>query len=170
MVQTQIYTWLLEKSYLWLYGSLLVKLCLCFLICCLGSSETLDEEQDTSKEQVSFDFMVAVTICSDFEAQENSLSLFPLFPHLYAMKWWDWMPCSSIFECWVLSQLFHSSLSPSSRDFSSSFLSAIRMVSPAYMRSLVFLWAILIPDCASSNLTFLMMYSSYRLNKQGENI
>ena len=34
-----------------------------------------------------FNFMVAVTICSDFGAQENkSLSLFLLFPHLFAMK------------------------------------------------------------------------------------
>ena len=32
-------------------------------------------------------FMASVTICSDFGAQENSLSLFPLFPHLLAMKW-----------------------------------------------------------------------------------
>ena len=31
-------------------------------------------------------FMAAVTICSDFGDQENSLSLFPLFPHLFAMK------------------------------------------------------------------------------------
>ena len=29
-----------------------------------------------------------------FRAQENSLSLFPLFFHLFAMKWWDWMPWS----------------------------------------------------------------------------
>ena len=29
-------------------------------------------------------FMAAVTICSDFAAQKNSLSLFPLFPHLFA--------------------------------------------------------------------------------------
>ena len=36
-----------------------------------------------SKEQMFFNFMAAVTICSDFGAQENkSLSLFPLFPHL----------------------------------------------------------------------------------------
>ena len=34
----------------------------------------------SSKKQVSFNFMAAVTICSDFEAQENSLSLFPIFP------------------------------------------------------------------------------------------
>ena len=37
------------------------------------------------------------------------------FLHLSAMKWWDQMPGSSFFECWVLSQLFHSPLSPSSR-------------------------------------------------------
>ena len=30
-----IYTWLLEKPGLWLYGPLLAKWCLCFLICCL---------------------------------------------------------------------------------------------------------------------------------------
>ena len=40
----------------------------------------------SSKEQASFNFMAAVTICSDFRAQETSLSLFPLFPHLFAMK------------------------------------------------------------------------------------
>ena len=36
-------------------------------------------------------FMAAVTICSDSEAQKNSLSL---FTHLFAMKWWDQMPGS----------------------------------------------------------------------------
>ena len=45
----------------------------------------------SSKEQASFNFMAAVTIHSDFGAQEN-LSLVPLFPHLFAMKCWDWMP------------------------------------------------------------------------------
>ena len=38
-----------------------------------------------------------------------------LFPHLFAMKWWDQMPWSSFLKCWVLSQLFLSPLSPSSR-------------------------------------------------------
>ena len=59
--------------------------------------------------------MAAVTICSDFGATQNKVSLFPLFPHLLAMKWWDQMPWSSFFECWVLSQLFHSPLPLSSR-------------------------------------------------------
>ena len=31
------------------------------------------------------------------------------------MKWWDQVPWSLFYECWVLSQLFHSPLSPSSR-------------------------------------------------------
>ena len=47
-----------------------------------------------SKEQVSFIFTAAVTVCSDFGAQENKMSLLSLFPHLFAMKWWDWMPWS----------------------------------------------------------------------------
>ena len=34
------------------------------------------------------------TIFSDFGVQKNSQPLFPLFPHLFAMKWWDWMPWS----------------------------------------------------------------------------
>ena len=56
------------------------------------------------------------------------------------------------------------------RFFSASSLSAIRVVSSAYLRSLIFHPAILIPACASSSPTFLMMYSAYKLNKQGDNI
>ena len=39
-----------------------------------------------------------------------------IIPHLFAMKWWDQMPWSLFFECWVLRPLFHSPLSHSSRD------------------------------------------------------
>ena len=56
------------------------------------------------------------------------------------------------------------------RLFSSSSLSAIRVVSSAYLRLLIFLPAILIPACASSSLAFLMIYSAYKLNKQDDNI
>ena len=38
------------------------------------------------KQQVSFNFMAEVTVHSDFGAKENTLSLFLLFPHLFAMK------------------------------------------------------------------------------------
>ena len=44
------------------------------------------------------------------------------------------------------------------RLFSSSSLSAIRVVSSAYLRLLIFLPAILISVCASSSLAFHMMY------------
>ena len=54
--------------------------------------------------------------------------------------------------------------------FSSFSLSAIRVVSSAYLRSLIFLPAILIPTCASSSPAFLTMYSAFKLNKQGNNI
>ena len=53
------------------------------------------------------------------------------------------------------------------RLFSSSSLSAIRVGTSAYLRLLIFLLAILIPAYGSSSPPFLMMYSAYKLNKQG---
>ena len=40
----------------------------------------------------------------------------------------------------------------------------------AYLRLFIFLLAILIPACASSSPAFPMMYSAYKLNKQGDDI
>ena len=56
------------------------------------------------------------------------------------------------------------------RLFSSSSLSAIRVVSSAYLRLLIFLPAILIPACATSSLALCKMYSACKLNKQGNSI
>ena len=42
--------------------------------------------------------------------KQKRLSLFPLFPQLFAMKWWHQMPWSYFSECWVLGQFFHSPL------------------------------------------------------------
>ena len=67
-----------------------------------------------------------------------------------------------------------SSLTFIKRLFSSSSLSAVRLVSSTQpyqlTRLLIFLPEILIPVCASSSLAFHMMYSANRLNKQGGNI
>ena len=52
----------------------------------------------------------------------------------------------------------------------SSSLSVIRVVLSAYLRSLIFLLAILIPACASCSPALLMMYSAYKLNEQGDDI
>ena len=46
------------------------------------------------------------------------------------------------------------------RLFSFSSLSAIRVISPAYMRLLIFLLAILIPTCNTSSPAFCIMYSA----------
>ena len=52
------------------------------------------------------------------------------------------------------------------RLFSSSSLSAIRVVSSAYLRLLIFLPAILIPACASSSPVFLMITVANNLTSQ----
>ena len=54
--------------------------------------------------------------------------------------------------------------------FSFSLLSARKVASSVYLRLLIFLPAILIPACTSFSLGFHMMYSAYKLNKQGDNI
>ena len=55
------------------------------------------------------------------------------------------------------------------RLFRSYSLSAIRVMSSAYLRLLIFLLVILISACASSSLVSLMIYSACKLNKQGGN-
>ena len=86
----------------------------------------------------------------------------------HEVMWMDAM----ILVLWMLSFKLAFSLSSFTfikRLFSSSLLSAIRVVSSAYLRLLIFLPSTLIPACASSSLAFLMMYSAYKLNKQGDN-
>ena len=71
-------------------------------------------------------------------------------------------PDAMIFVFWILSlkpTFPFSSFTFIKRLFSSSSLSAIRVVSAAHLRLLIFLLAILIPACASSSPAFHMMYS-----------
>ena len=78
-------------------------------------------------------------------------------------------PDAMIFVFWMLSfrpTFLLSSFNFIKRLFSSSSLSAIRVVSSAYLRLLIFLLAILIPACVSSSPAFLMMYAAYNLNSR----
>ena len=78
-----------------------------------------------------------------------------------------------IFAFWMLSfkpTFSFSSFTFIKRLFSSSSPSAVRVVSLGYLMLLIFYPAILIPACASSSPAFFMMYSAWRLNKQGDNI
>ena len=114
--------------------------------------------------------MAAVTIYSDFGVPQNKVYYcFHCF-HIYlhevmgpdAMILVFWMlsfkPTFSLFSFTFIKRLFSSSLF------------AIRVVSFAYLRLLIFLPAILILACASSSPAFYMTNSSYKLNKQGNNI
>ena len=56
------------------------------------------------------------------------------------------------------------------RLFSASLLSAIKVVSSAYLRLLIFLPAMVIPNCESSNPAFHIIYSVFKLNKQRDKI
>ena len=62
-----------------------------------------------------------------------------------------------------------SSLTFIKRLFSSSSLSAIKVISSAHLRLLIFLSAIFIPACASSSSAFHMLFSVWKLNMQGDN-
>ena len=114
--------------------------------------------------------MAAVIVRHDFGAQENKVChcthCFPIY-----LPWSDGTRCHDllIFVFWMLSFSLPSFTSIK-RLFSSSSLYAIRVVSSAYLRLLIFLPAILIPACVSSSLAFCMMYCASRLNKQGNNI
>ena len=114
--------------------------------------------------------MAAVTICSDFGAPKNKVChCFLCFSICHEVMGLDAM----ILVFWMLSckpTFSLSSFTYIKRLFSSSLLSAIRVVSSAYLRLLIFLLAILIPAWASSSPEFHMMYSAYKLNKQGDNI
>ena len=106
--------------------------------------------------------------CSDFGAPQNKVShCFPIY-----LPWSDGTGCHDLrflnveLQANFFTLLFHFH----QRLLSSSSLSAIRVVSSAYLRLLIFLPAILIPACVSLSPVFLMMYSAYKLNKQGDKI
>ena len=115
--------------------------------------------------------MPLVTICSDFGVPKiKSVTVSTVSPSVcHEVMGQDNM----ILVFWMLSSKPNFSLCYFSfikRLFSLPLFSAIRVVSHAYQRILIFLLTILIPACASSSPAFLMMYSVYKLNKQGDNI
>ena len=109
--------------------------------------------------------MAAVTICSDFAAQKNKVwwggqsieasALASVLP----MNIQGWLPLGLTSFITLLSKgLSRISLDP--------FCFMPFVVSSAYLRTSIFLLAILIPACASTILAFHMTYSAYKLNKQ----
>ena len=134
----------------------LCQQCLCFLFLI----HCLDCQRFSSKEQVSFNFMAAVTICSDFGAQENKVCHYFHSLPIY-LSWSDGTGCHGP-SFWMSS--FKPAFSLSSFTFIKRLFSysssIIRLVSSAFLRLLIFLRAILIPPCDSPGLAFCMMYSA----------
>ena len=119
---------------------------------------------------MSFNFMSEIIVHSDFGVQEIksvtastfSLSICHEVMRLAAMilvyVMLIFKPAFSLSSFTFIKMLFTFLL-----------FSAIRVVSSAYLRSLIFPLAILIPACASFSSIFHMMYSAYKLNNQGDN-
>ena len=96
--------------------------------------------------------MAAVTICVILEPKKIKSVNVSIFTPSFAMKWWDQLPWFSFFECWVLSQLFHSPLSLSSRGslvplpffkIGVICISEVIDISPGYLNSS---WCFIQPD------------------------
>ena len=114
---------------------------------------------------MSSDLMASVTICSDFRAQEEEICHYSFSPSV----------CHEVMGIDVVILVFLifsfkpafslSSFTLIKRLFSYSLLSAIRMVSSAYLRLLMFLLPVLIPACNHPTMAFLMICSVYRLNR-----
>ena len=164
--KSHIHTWLLENPQLWLYGTLLAKLCLYFFNmlskfviaflprskCLLNSwlqslSSVILEPKKRKSVTVS---IVSPSICHEVMGLDAMISVFLMFHFNLGFS--------------LSSFTFR-------RFFSSSSLSAIRVVSSVlYLKLLIFPQAILILACDSSRLALCLMYSAWNLNKQGNNI
>ena len=119
---------------------------------------------------MSFNFMASVIICSDFGAPQNKIR--------------HWSHCFLIYLSCIVETRCHDLIFLNAEFYTNFFtllfhfhtealysaLSAIRVVSSAYLRLLIIFPAILIPACGSSSPAFLMMDSAYKLNKHDDNI
>ena len=154
-MQFYIHTWLLEKPLLWLFVNKVMSQLFNML------SSFVIAVPPRSKHLFIF------TVWSDFGAQVKKIChCFHFFP--FYLPWSDGTGCNDFsFLDRVSSQLFHSPLSLLSRDSLVPLCFQPWVLSSAYLRLLIFLPAMLIPACDSSIPAFHMMYSIYKLNKQG---
>ena len=140
-----------EKTMLWLYGPLLAKWYLCFLICSVGLSEYF---LPRSKHLwISWLQSPSTVILEPKKIKSVPVSI--VSPSIcHEVMGLDVM----IFVFWMLSfkPAFHSPLSPSSRD---SLVRACHL----HMKLLIFSPVILIPAWDSSSLAFCTVYFAYNI-------
>ena len=111
-------------------------------------------------------WLQSLSFCSDFGAQRDKISHCFHFS-LFYLPWSDGTVCHnlSFLNVEFQASFFTSSFTLIKRLFSSSSPSAIKVVSSAYLRLLIFLQAILILACESFNLAFCKMYSVAKKTK-----
>ena len=97
------------------------------------------------------------------KSKKINVSLFWGF-HFY-LPWSDRTGCHDLSFSKVLSQLFHSLISISSRGSLIHLPFQTWMMSSAYLRLFIFLPVVLIPACDLPSPAFRMMYTSFKLNK-----
>ena len=115
--------------------------------------------------------MAAITICSDFRAPQNKFShCFHCLPIYllwsYGTRCHDLSFMNVELKAKIFTLLFHFHQEALQFFFTFCHKGGVICISEVIDISL----AILIPTCASSSSAFLMMYSAYELNKQGDNI
>ena len=111
----------------------------------------------------SFNFMAAVTVCRFWSPRKENVTASTFSPSIcHEVMGPDSMilVCLMLFHTSFFTLLFHPL-----QEAKFLLLSAIRVVSSAYLRLLIFHPAILIPACASSSPAFCMIYSAYKLNR-----
>ena len=118
----------------------------CLLISWLQSPSAVILE--TKKIKFLSVSIVYPCICHEVMGQDAMILVFWML---------NFKPTFSLSSFTFIKRLIHSSLS------------AIKVVSSAYPRLLLFLLAILIPTCVSSSPAFCMMYSVYHVCRSGAN-
>ena len=127
-------------------------------------------------EQASFNLMAAAPSAVILEPPKIKSATIPIVSPSICHEVIG--PDAMILIFWVLSfkpvyyyyYFLLSSFTFFERFFSFSLLSDIRVVPSSHLRLLIFLLTVLIPARASSRPAFHMMYATYKLNKQGDNI
>jgi len=103
--------------------------------------------------------------------EQKKLKSITAYSFSFYLPWSDGTTCHDLSFLLSFKLAFSfSSFTLIKRFFRSSSISAIRVVLSAYLRLLIFLLAILIPDYDSSSQIFRMIYSTQKLNKQRNNI
>ena len=108
---------------------------------------------------MAFNFIAAITFCSDFGAQENKVCHCSHFIPFY-LPWSDGTRCHDL--TFLNADFQARFFTLIKRLFSSSLVSPIKVVSSAYLRLLMFLLVIFSPPMSCENMT----YSAYKLNRQ----